>query len=367
MNDYIKSTVFILFSLFLISGCSKEEPPKKEVVRSIKAMQVGGPEALTGRTFPGGARASQEADLSFRVNGTLSQFPVKVGDEVQEGQLLVRLDPRDYEVNLRNTQGQLDRARAALKLAQRNYTRVVKIRDKDPGAISEAMIDLKLGDRDSAKAQVTSLEAQVATAKDALSYTYLKAPFSGTVVETFVENYEDVNAKQPIVRVVDTSRIEFVVNIPENLISYAPKVKKVYVRFDSFPDHEISGVIKEIGKEASRTTRTYPVTLIMDQPDDIKILPGMAGQARGELESGVVVGNEGIMVPISAVFATDTEKQSFVWVIDEKSGQVTLREVKAGEPSDQGIMIDEGLKSGEWIATAGVHSLREGQKVRIIQ
>ena len=367
MNKRISLISLIVFPLLLFSACAKEEPPKKEVVRPIKAVQVGGLEVLTGRLFPGQAMATQEANLSFRVNGTLKQFPVKVGDEVKKGKVLASLDPRDYEVNLRNAQGQLDRARAALKLAQSDYDRVVKVRDRDPGAISAAMIDAKLGERDSANAQVESLEAQVATAKDALSYTHLKAPFKGTVVETFVENYEDVQAKQQIVRIVDTSKIEFVVNIPENLISDASKVRKVYVRFDAFPDREIEGTIKEIGKEASKTTRTYPVTLIMDQPDGIKILPGMAGQARGDLESAHIVGVEGIMVPVSAVFASDGEEQSYVWIIDEESGQVTRRKVTAGQLSDDGIMIDEGLKPGEWVAIAGVHSLQEGQKVRIAQ
>jgi RND family efflux transporter MFP subunit len=367
MNKHIRLVILIIFPLLFFSSCSKEEGPKEEIIRPVKAIQIKGLEVLTGRTFPGKAKATQEANLSFRVNGTLSQFPGKVGDEVKRGQLMARLDPRDYEVNLQNAQGQLDRARAALKLAQSDYDRVARIRDKDPGAISEAMIDAKLGERDSAAAQVKSLEAQVATAKDALSYTYLKAPFNGTVVETFVENYEDVQAKQEIVRIVDTSRIEFVVNIPENLISLAPNVKKVFVRFDVFPDREISGVIKEIGKEASKTTRTYPVTMIMDQPDDITILPGMAGEARGDRESAISSGAEGIIVPVSAVFSTDAQKENSVWVIDEQSGQVTMRKVTTGKLSDDGVLIDEGLNPGEWVAIAGVHSLQEGQKVRIAQ
>jgi RND family efflux transporter MFP subunit len=366
MNYHSKLFVLFIVPLLLLPGCTKEEVTK-EVIRPVKAIQVGGLEALTGRSFPGKAKATQEANLSFRVNGTLNKFPAKVGDEVKKGQILARLDPRDYEVNVRNAQGQLDRARAALTLAQSDYDRVVKIRDKDPGAISAAMIDAKLGERDSAKAQVESLKAQVSTAKDALSYTSLKAPFKGTVVETFVENFEDVQAKQEIVRIVDTRKIEFIVNIPENLISLASKVKKVFVRFDAFPDREISGVIREIGKEASKTTRTYPVTLIMDQPDDITILPGMAGQARGDRASAISAGAVGIMVPVSAVFASDTDKQNYVWIIDEESGQVSQRNVTAGRLSDDGIMIDEGLNPGEWVAIAGVHTLKEGQKVRIAQ
>jgi RND family efflux transporter MFP subunit len=367
MNYHVKLFVLFIVVLLLHTGCERGEGPKEKVIRPVTAMQVGAMEALTGRKFPGKAKATQEANLSFRVNGTLNQFPVKVGDEVKRGLLMARLDPRDYEVDLQNARGQLDRVRAALKLAQSDYDRVVRIRDKDPGAISGAMIDAKLGERDSAKAQLASQEAQVATAKNALIYTYLKAPFNGTVVETFVENYEDVQAKEPIVRIVDTSKIEFVVNIPESLISNASQVKKVFVRFDVFPDREISGTIKTIGKEASKTTRTYPVTLIMDQPDDVKILPGMAGQARADRESAIIVSREGIMVPISAVFTSGTDEQNYVWVVDEKSGQVSMRKVTAGKLSDKGIMIDEGLTPGEWVAIAGVHSLREGQKVRIIQ
>jgi RND family efflux transporter MFP subunit len=301
------------------------------------------------------------------VNGPLTQFPVEVGDEVKKGQLLARLDPRDFEVNLKNARGQLEKARAAVTLAQSDYDRVKRIREKDPGAISEAMIDAKRGEFDSSTAQVKSLEAEVSSARDALSYTYLKAPFDGTIVQTFVENFEDVKAKQQIVRLVDTSKIEFVVNIPENLISYAPSVTKVYVRFDTYPDKEIAATIKEIGKEASKTTRTYPVTLLMDQPGDFKVLPGMAGRtvrAEGYLPAGAV--REGYEIPVTAIFPGEAEK-TFVWVINEQTNRAERREVKTGDLSDNGIMISEGLQAGEWIATAGVHTLNEGQQVKILK
>ena len=91
MNYHIKLFVLFIVPFLLLPGCAKEEAPKKEVVRPIKAIQVGGLEVLTGRTFPGKAKATQEANLSFRVNGTLNQFPVKVGDEVKKGELLFTL------------------------------------------------------------------------------------------------------------------------------------------------------------------------------------------------------------------------------------------------------------------------------------
>ena len=92
---------------------------------------------------------------------------------------------------------------------------------------------------------------------------------------------------KPFLRILDDSRIEMVVNIPENLISFAQYVKKVFVSFDAFPEQELEATIKEIGTEASSTTRTFPVTLIMDhQPSEFKILPGMAGKTlRAEMTS----------------------------------------------------------------------------------
>jgi RND family efflux transporter MFP subunit len=197
----------------------------------------------------------------------------------------------------------------------------------------------------------------------------LKAPFDGIITATYVENYEDVKAKQPIVRLIDNSRIEMIVSIPEVLISHADYLKeagKVFrVRFDSFPGREIEAQIKEVGKEASRTTRTYPVTLIMDQPEDIKILPGMAGNAASTISPPGIQGRLQTVIPETAVFSPE-ENKTFVWIIDEKSKKVNKREVKTGDLMDSGITIREGIEPGEWIATAGVHYLKEGQEVRIL-
>jgi len=356
----------LIMSLVTVAGCSKEEV-KKEAIRPAKTLRIAGQlENLAGRTFPGKATATQEVNLSFRVPGKLKQFPAQVGDEVEKGALLVSLDPRDFEVQLDNTRGQLKKALAAEELAQRDYQRVVRIHDKDPGAISQAMIDAKKGEQDSARAQVQSLRASVNAARDNLKYTRLLAPFNGTVVETFVDNFQEVQAKQPVVRLVDTRQIEFTVYIPESLISLANKVKKAYVRFDAFPDVDIPAQIKEIGKEASKQTRTYPVTLIMEQPEGLRILPGMAGKAWGDrvssdLPKGFVPGP---VIPLNAVF--DDEQGSAVWVVEEPALVVKKRPVKVGQVTENGVVIEEGLKAGDLIVTAGVHSLDEGQTIRLL-
>jgi len=358
----------LFFVLFALLGC-KDEIPQKEMIRPVRAMQISDPAEFTKRWFPGQAKATQEVDLSFRVAGPLVALPVNVGDTVRKGQELAKIDPRDYQVDLRSAQGQLERAKASLKRAEADYERVLRIQKQDPGAVSQTLVDSNRQTAASTRAEIRSLQASVDSARDRLGYSYLKAPFDGIVTATYVENYEDVKAKQPIVRLIDHSQIEMIVNIPEVLISHADYLKeagKVFrVRFDPFPNREIEAQIKEIGKEASKTTRTYPVTLIMDQPEDIKILPGMAGNAASTVSPPGMQGQSQVVIPETAVFSPD-ENKTYVWIIDEKSKKVNKREVKTGDLLDSGITVREGIEPGEWIATAGVHYLKEGQEVRIL-
>jgi len=360
--------VFLFLALIALPGC-KDEIPQKEMIRPVRATQISDPAEFTNRWFPGQAKATQEVELSFRVAGPLVTLPVNVGDTVRKGQELAKIDPRDYQVDLRSAQGQLERAKASLKRAEADYQRVLRIQKQDPGAVSQTLVDSNRQTAASTRAEIRSLQASVDSARDRLGYSYLKAPFDGIVTATYVENYEDVKAKQPIVRLIDLSQIEMIANIPEVLISHADYLKeagKVFrVRFDPFPGREIEAQIKEIGKEASKTTRTYPVTLIMDQPEDIKILPGMAGNAASTVSHPGMQDLSQIVIPETAVFSLD-ENKTYVWIIDEKSKKVNKREVKTGDLLDSGITVREGIEPGEWIATAGVHYLKEGQEVRIL-
>lgn len=356
-----------LLALFALTACGEEQLPEKETIRPVKAIKVADTTEFRQRSFPGRAKATKEVELSFRVSGPLITRPVNVGDEMKQGDEIARIDPRDFENKVRTVQGQLADVQAAARRAKGDYDRLQNIFQEDPGATSQAAIDKAREQWDRAKANISSLNASVASAKDQLSYTYLKAPFEGTVVQTYVENFEDVRSKQPVVRLVDTSRIEMVVNIPENLISLVPRVTNIEVTFDPFPDRPISAQIKEIGKEASETTRTYPVTLIMDQPPDIKILPGMAGKATGEPPDELKTAAGTLEIPVASTFSGKESAASFVWVIDEASKTVKKREVKTGELADRGIRIVDGLSPGEMIVTAGVHYLREGQQVRLLE
>lgn len=333
--------------LFVLGACGGKEQPVVEVVRPVRAVKVADSEAFSGRRFSGRAKAVQEVALSFEVAGRMVERPVNVGDRVENGQLLGRLDPTDY-------QNALDAAVAQRAQAEAYRDRIAQA--AKTGAVAEQELT-------NAQAAYDVAVAQVNIRKKALEDTRLHAPFAGEIAATYVEQFQNVLAKQPVMRLLDLSKIEVVFDIPESLISYTPYVRDLEVEFDAFPGRPVPARIKEVGTEATMATRTYPVTVIMDQPKGFRILPGMAGTSRGRLELPRETESSGLEIPADAVFAN--EGKEFVWVITGSPLTVTRREVRSQGLTSRGVRV-LGIKAGECIATAGVHHLREGQRVRIL-
>jgi RND family efflux transporter MFP subunit len=331
-------------------ACEQPEPPPKPI-RPVRAITLGDVEAFSSRSFPGRAEATREVNLAFEVHGKLTGRPVEVGDVVSEGQVLARLDPRDF-------QNALDAALARQAQAEAFRDRIAQA--AKTGAVAQQ-------DLTDAQASYDVASAEVNIAQKALADTELQAPFAGTIAATFVENFQNVQAKQAILRLLDTSRIELTVDVPESLISNVQYVGEVTVAFDAFPGRPVPATIKEVGTEATLTTRTYPVTVIMDQPDDFQILPGMAGVATGEAELPGETQFVGFELPATSLF--QHEGQDCVWVLvpgDDDLYTATRREVETGVLSALGVRV-KGLEPGLLIATAGARSLREGQHIRLLQ
>jgi RND family efflux transporter MFP subunit len=317
-------------------------------------MRIAEPGEINDRSLPGRAAAVEEVNLSFDVPGTVLQRPVYVGDKVSKGDVLARLDDRDYQNDLRASNAARDRANA-------NYERIAIAARS--GAVSRQ-------DLDDALAQLEVRQAEVRIKQKAVEDTVINAPRDGAISATYVEAYTAVQAKEPIVRLLDTSSIEMVVQVPENLISAASDVAEAIVEFDAFPGKTISARIKEVGNEASLTTRTYPVKLIMDQPEDFEIVPGMAGKAKAVLREGSNSQESGHIVPMTAIFTSNAMEESgrtYVWVVDETSNTVQRREVTTGPLTQYGISILTGISPGELVVISGVNFLREDQEVRPTQ
>ncbi|MCH9627786.1 MAG: Multidrug resistance protein MdtA [Chlamydiales bacterium] len=356
--------IFFFSILFAMgAGCQKQDPPP--LIRPVRAMQLEAAELVRLNSFPGRTRAVDRANLSFRVEGQLIERPVYVGDHVLKGELLARLDPKDYEVSLQNSFGKLERVQADLRFAENDYKRAQSIWQEDPGAISKSMLEQKKEEANRLKGEVRALEAEVEHAEDRLRYTYLRAPYDGVVVATYVQNFEYVQAKQPIIRLLDTAQVEMVIDVPESMIADIPFVEKVVVEFDAIAGKEFPATVKEIGTEASTTTRTFPVTLLIEQPDETMIYAGMAGYAYLFSSASGEFSEVGFLLPPTALVTDDALDKTFVWVVNTETMTVDKQEVEKGRLTSQGIIITSGLEEGQWVVTAGVHYLRDGQEVRI--
>jgi multidrug efflux pump subunit AcrA (membrane-fusion protein) len=159
----LKNNKFYLISALcsVLMACSGEPENKPEVIRPVVAVQVGDAKSLTGRIFPGRAKAANEVNLSFDVAGTLNERPVNIGDAVKKGQLIAALDSRDYASTVKQ-------ARASYQEALSNFKRAKELIEKD--FISKVEYD-----RLSARTSVTSAELE--KAQKALQDTKLLAPF----------------------------------------------------------------------------------------------------------------------------------------------------------------------------------------------
>jgi RND family efflux transporter MFP subunit len=371
LGAFMSLTGLILVILIFTSSCGKkEEPPAPQVIRPVKTMTVSAGTDISGLTLPGTVRASRRVELAFKeVGGRLIELPIegREGREVKQDELLARIDPKDFETDLSRVQGRLKEAVASLDLAKAEYERVKRIQKKDPGAVSMADVDRRREGVNAMQGRIRALRAAVDAAKNQLSYTYLKAPFSGLIAQRFVDNFQDVKPKQPILALEDISHIEILINVPENVVAVArdtedEKIKAV-AQFPTSPGNQFELQLKEYATRADTATQTYQAVLQMPQPEDLNIFPGMTATVTLSLGSSAAP-DSSILIPAIAVVAKP-DGSSFVWEVDAKDMTVHQRDVKVGPiTGSENIRILEGLKGGEKIAVAGVLKLQEGMKVR---
>jgi len=336
----------------LLAGCGTKEEVK-EVVRPVKSVVVGGTEDYV-RNFPGKVQGVQRVELSFRqVSGPLVELPVKEGDEVEEGALLAKMDPRDYRITYTEAKAEYDKAES-------DYKRYVALYEED--AVPLADLELQRARRDVARSKLDDATA-------ALTDTELTAPCKGVIGKRFVENFEKVQPMQPIVSLDDISKVEVVIDLPEALVARMDADDdgpELYATFETAPGKEYPLKLKEFATRADPTTQTYRATLIMDQPAEITVLPGMTATVRTRMKPGAERKEPVISVPSAAVFDGEDGK-SYVWVVDPETRTVHARQVEAGGLfGESSIRILSGIAKGDRVVTAGANTLREGMKVRLI-
>ncbi len=356
----MRSFMALIMAASLLTACGGDDSDK-DLIRPVRVLELRAQSLSDGRVFSGVTKAGVEARLSFRVAGIIEALPVKVGNRVRAGDIIAKLDPNDYELQLQQAEAALLQAEAQERRAAANYTRIRDLYETE--SASRADLDAARAEAESAKAMLQATAKKRDLARSQLSYTVLKAPLDGGIASVSVEVNENVASGHPIVLLTSSTNLEVHISIPEVLIAQIHEGDRVEVRFDAHSDNShYPAVVTEVGV-ASRSGTTFPVTVqLLQRVPDIR--SGMAAEVFFGLGSDSSA--RVLYVPSLALLEEQGERYVFV-VHPDANGLATVRrvEVKVGELTNRGIIITDGLLEGDVIVTAGVQFLRDGQRVRV--
>jgi membrane fusion protein, multidrug efflux system len=330
-------------------------PTREETVRPARVAEINFRTHMRSLMLAGTVVPRIETTLGFRVAGKVISRDVDVGAIVQPGQLIARIDPADYRLAV-------DNARAALASAEADYARAKADLDRyqalrGSAAFMTQTLDTRQSVSSTTLAKVEQAKSQLATAENNLTYTELRTDAAGVITAVVAEVGQVLPQGQGVVKLARSEQLEILVGVPENRLKTVRDASRITFELWSDTGHRYAAKLRELSPSADPVTRTYPARFtVVEAPDFIGI--GMTASltlARPDPEMLAEV-------PLTAIFQQG--KEPAVWVVDKASGAVALRPVVVSRWRDETALIASGVQDGEIVATAGVHKLEAGQKVK---
>jgi len=350
----MKRLTGIFAASLLLVACSKEEPPP-EPVRPVLSMEVKAEDQENLGRFAGTIQARYESNLGFRVPGRIARRAVDVGAEVEKGALLAVLDPTDQQNQLRAAQGDLARVQAQFINAQANARRQQELFNRGVGA--QAQLDIAQTDLKTTQASLDQAQASVNQAKDQLNYAELRTDHAGSVTAWKAEAGQVVRAGQQVVTLARPDIKEAVIDLPAGLAERLPHDVVFLVAGQPDPSVNTTAIVREIEPQAQSATRTRRARLTLaETPPAFRL-----GTAISVTLSTAIAPR--IEVPLSALQEVDGKTR--IWLLDTQSQTVQPRDISLISRDANSALLNGGVKPGERIVTAGVNSLKPGQKVKI--
>ncbi len=339
---------------FTLAGCSKPVE-KTEDIRPVRAIVLAADKVDVIAEFPGEVRARVESRLAFRVGGKIVARKVDAGSIVKRGQVLMQLDPQDLRLVQAQANAGLQSAASNLALTKAEFIRYQDLRQKN--FVSQAVLDAKETAYKAAQASHDQALAAYRNQSNQTGYATLVSDVDGVVTGVDAEAGQVVAPGSPVVRVAQMGEKEIVIGIPEDKVDALRRITDVRVRIWANPDNVIPGKLRELSPVADPATRTYTAKIsIPDAPADVRL--GMTAYVAFAARTP----NAMIKVPLTAIF--QEKAATAVWVVE--NGAVRLAPVRLAAAAGNDILLAGGVSNGQTIVTAGVNSLKPGQKVKIL-
>ncbi|MFH2046724.1 MAG: efflux RND transporter periplasmic adaptor subunit [Pseudomonadota bacterium] len=308
-------------------------------------------------SYSGEVRGRRESQLAFQVGGKIIKRYVELGSMVKQGQILMQIDPQDIAETVNSQIARVAAIKSQLELAEKNLNRYRQLFEQD--VVSRAQLDRYESTYEVAQATYQQAEAQYVQVSNQLKYSSLRTDRSGVVSGISAEAGQVVGPGQIVITMVDEKELEIEIYVPENRIGDLKNVTLIKITFWALPDLIVAGKIREISPMADPVSRTYKVRVsLLQQLPEIKL--GMTAKVEiAAPDDQTIIAS----IPLSALY--QTKETPCVWIVREE--KVWLRPVRTGIFGNGRVQISDGLKTGEVIVTAGVHKLREGQKVKVME
>ena len=340
----------------LVCACQREADTASSQARPVRGLTVERHQAAVPVTLTGRVEAEDEVALGFRIAGRIIENDLKLGDRVEAGQVLARLESQNERNALRTAQANVAAAHGQLVQARNHFERQDALMAQ--GFTTRPLFDQAKQALQAAQSQVDDAEAQLDAAHDQVGFTELKADAPGVVTFTGPAAGTVVQAGQTIVRLARKDGRDAVFDVPAQLIRSAPSDPQVIVTLTADRGVTAKGRVREVAPQADPVTRTFAVKVgLTDPPEAMRL---------GATVNGTIQMDAEAVFEIPAGALTKANRQAAVWVVDPASSTVSIRNVDILRHGPETVSISQGLDAGEIVVTAGVQALHPGQKVRLL-
>lgn len=361
LKQTIKRVSILYF--FICFGCGNKEKAPEVILRPVKYTKVtyfGGDKV---RNFSGTAKTEKTINLSFRSSGIITKFDMKLGQVVKKGELLAQLDNVQARLNYESAIESKNSTESQMNTSKLNLNRIRTLYEKGSSSLSD--YEAAKNSYRTAVASFESAKRSVSIQQDQIKFGYLYVPQDGTIASVSAEVDENVRPGQLIGVLNAGTAIEIELGLPESVINDVKKDMEVKVTFTAIEGQNFNAIVTEVAPALDRNTSTYPITVkVTDSNKQIK--SGMAANVTFNFIDSEATSSNYLIVPVVAV--GEDGKGNFVFIIessDDKTGLVKKQPITKGELTSSGFEIKSGLSVGDKVATAGLQTLLDGQKVRL--
>jgi RND family efflux transporter MFP subunit len=344
-------------ALLALAGCQPSRPPAAKIATPVNVVTLTQSDFEPEVSLTGEIKPQFHSDVSFRVSGRILERNVDVGDHVNAGQTLAKIDPQEQNADVVAAQAVLDSANAQLRQVTATFDRQKELLAK--GFTTRREYDQAEAAARAAQASVDSAVAQLSSAQERLGDTELKAGVAGIVTARNVEAGQVVQAAQAVFTIAQDGPRDAVFNVYESVLRGGRVDRKVAIILLSDPKVIASGEVREVAPTVDMTTGTLQVKVGLDQPPAAMTL-GAAVRGVGRIRARKVVA-----LPSAALSSMDGKPA--VWVLDPQTKTVALRNFTIDRYRTDEILVASGLSPGETIVTRGAQLLRPGETVAPVE